>query len=64
VAVAQEAAKALADDLAGINLGLVSFSGTASVLVAPTTGVKMIIAELQLQLSDRTAPPRRILRRR
>ncbi|RZL84646.1 MAG: VWA domain-containing protein [Rhodococcus sp. (in: high G+C Gram-positive bacteria)] len=58
IAVAQEAAKAFADDLTpGINLGLVAFSGTASVLVAPTTEREAVKRAIdRLQLSERTAP--------
>lgn len=54
---AQQAAKAFADELPkGINLGLVAFSGTASVLVAPTTNRKSITNAIDhLQLSERTA---------
>ena len=38
LAAAQEAAKQFADQLtAGINLGLIAYAGTATVLVSPTT---------------------------
>ena len=38
LAAAQEAAKPFVDELTpGVNLGLVSFAGTATVLVSPTT---------------------------
>lgn len=54
---AQEAAKQFADQLTpGINLGLIAYAGTATVLVAPTTnreGTKAAIDKLQL--ADRTA---------
>jgi Ca-activated chloride channel family protein len=54
---AQEAAKQFADELTpGINLGLIAFAGTASVLVSPTTnraGMKQAIDKLQP--ADRTA---------
>ena len=54
---AEEAAKQFADELtAGINLGLVAYGGTASVLVSPTTNraaVKHAIDKLQFE--DRTA---------
>ncbi len=54
---AQQAAKAFADELPkGINLGLVAFSGTASVLVTPTTNRKSITTAIDnLQLAERTA---------
>ncbi|NLG54361.1 MAG: VWA domain-containing protein [Rhodococcus sp.] len=54
---AQEAAKAFADGLTpGINLGLVAFAGTASVLVSPTTNRDATKAAIDnLQLSERTA---------
>lgn len=45
LAAAQEAARDFADQLpAGMNLGLVSFSGSASVLVPPTTERSKVIA--------------------
>lgn len=54
---AQQAAKAFVDELPkGINLGLVAFSGTASVLVSPTTNRKSITSAIDnLQLAERTA---------
>ncbi|WP_420753636.1 VWA domain-containing protein [Rhodococcus sp. O3] len=54
---AQQAAKQFADDLTpGINLGLVAFSGTASVLVSPTTNREATKSAIdQLTLSERTA---------
>lgn len=54
---AQEAAKQFADQLtAGINLGLISYAGTATVLVSPTTNREATKAALdKLQLADRTA---------
>src|SRR5690606_14400519 len=57
LAAAQEAAKQFADDLTpGINLGLVAFSGTASVLVSPTTNREATKSAIDnLQLSERTA---------
>src|SRR3954467_10563309 len=57
LAAAQEAAKQFADQLtAGINLGLIAYAGTATVLVSPTTNrdaTKLAIDKLQL--ADRTA---------
>lgn len=57
LAAAQAAAKSFADDLTpGINLGLVAFSGTASVLVSPTTNREATKTAIDnLQLSERTA---------
>ncbi|MDG3011196.1 VWA domain-containing protein [Rhodococcus sp. D2-41] len=57
LAAAQEAAKAFADRLTpGINLGLVSFAGTASVLVSPTTDRNAVKEAIDhLQLAERTA---------
>jgi Ca-activated chloride channel homolog len=57
MAAAQEAAKQFADELTpGINLGLIAFGGTASVLVAPTTNrAAMKQAVDKLQPEDRTA---------
>ncbi|QNG18859.1 VWA domain-containing protein [Rhodococcus triatomae] len=57
LAAAQEAAKSFADGLTpGINLGLVAFAGTASVLVSPTTNRDATKAAIDnLQLSERTA---------
>lgn len=54
---AVEAAKQFADQLtAGINLGLISYAGTATVLVSPTTNREATKAALdKLQLADRTA---------
>jgi Ca-activated chloride channel family protein len=57
LAAAQVAAKQFADELtAGINLGLIAYAGTASVLVSPTTNrdaTKQAIDKLQV--ADRTA---------
>jgi Ca-activated chloride channel family protein len=57
LAAAQEAAKQFADQLTpGINLGLIAYAGTATVLVSPTTNrdaTKQAIDKLQL--ADRTA---------
>lgn len=57
LAAAQEAAKQFADQLTpGINLGLIAYAGTASVLVSPTTNREATkIAIDKLQLADRTA---------
>ncbi|PQP21649.1 VWA domain-containing protein [Rhodococcus opacus] len=57
LAAAQDAAKSFADGLTpGINLGLVAFAGTASVLVSPTTNREASkVAIDNLQLSERTA---------
>lgn len=54
---AQEAAKTFADELTpGINLGLISYAGTATVLVSPTTNRAATKAALdKLQFADRTA---------
>ena len=54
---AQEAAKQFADQLTpGINLGLIAYAGTATVLVSPTTNRDATKAALdKLQLADRTA---------
>jgi Ca-activated chloride channel family protein len=54
---AKEAGKNFADELTpGINLGLVAFAGTASVLVAPTTNRAVMKAAIdQLQAAERTA---------
>lgn len=54
---AQEAAKNFANSLTpGVNLGLVSFAGTASMLVAPTTDRGPITRSVdQLRLDTRTA---------
>ncbi|MFE3445642.1 VWA domain-containing protein [Nocardia sp. NPDC059180] len=55
--VAQKAAKNFAEGLTpGINLGLVAFSGTASVLVSPTTNREAVKAAIDnIKLSERTA---------
>ncbi len=55
--VAQQAATSFANDLTpGINLGLVAFAGTASVLVSPTTNREATKAAIEhLKLSERTA---------
>ncbi|MBX9638408.1 MAG: VWA domain-containing protein [Mycobacteriaceae bacterium] len=54
---AQEAAKQFADELTpGINLGLIAYAGTATVLVSPTTNRDATKAALdKLQFADRTA---------
>lgn len=54
---AQEAAKQFADQLTpGINLGLIAYAGTATVLVSPTTNREATKAAIdKLQLADRTA---------
>ncbi|MGV9802578.1 VWA domain-containing protein [Mycobacterium sp. NPDC003449] len=54
---AQEAAKQFADQLTpGINLGLIAYAGTATVLVQPTTNRDATKSGLdKLQLADRTA---------
>jgi Ca-activated chloride channel homolog len=54
---AQEAAKQFADELTpGINLGLIAFGGTSTVLVSPTTNRDATKAALdKLQYEDRTA---------
>ena len=54
---AQEAAKQFADQLTpGINLGLIAYAGTATVLVQPTTNRDATKNGLdKLQLADRTA---------
>ncbi|HXV91975.1 MAG TPA: VWA domain-containing protein [Pseudonocardia sp.] len=58
LAAAQGAAKAFADQLTpGVNLGLVSFAGTAAVLVSPTTdrdAVKRAVDGLELAESTAT----------
>lgn len=58
LAAAQAAAKSFADQLTpGVNLGLVSFAGTAAVLVSPTTdrnAVKRAVDNLQLAESTAT----------
>ncbi|MEW2480314.1 VWA domain-containing protein [Mycobacterium sp. NPDC051198] len=57
LAAAQEAAKQFADQLTpGINLGLIAYAGTATVLVQPTTNRDATKNGLdKLQLADRTA---------
>ena len=57
LAAAQEAAKQFADQLTpGINLGLISYAGTASVLVSPSTNRDATKSAIdKLQLADRTA---------
>lgn len=57
LAAAQVAAKQFADQLtAGINLGLIGYAGTATVLVSPTTNRDATKTALdKLQLADRTA---------
>jgi Ca-activated chloride channel family protein len=57
MAAAQEASKQFADELTpGINLGLISYAGTATVLVSPTTGREATKAAIdKLQFADRTA---------
>src|ERR1700756_328584 len=54
---AKEAAKQFADELTpGINLGLISYAGTATVLVSPRTNREATKDALdKLQLADRTA---------
>lgn len=57
LAAAQEAAKKFAEELTpGINLGLIAYAGTATVLVSPTTSREATKAAIdKLQLADRTA---------
>ena len=57
LAAAQDAAKQFADQLTpGINLGLIAYAGTATVLVSPTTNRDAAKAAIdKLQLADRTA---------
>jgi Ca-activated chloride channel family protein len=57
LAAAQEAAKKFADQLTpGINLGLIAYAGTATVLVSPTTNREATKNAIdKLQLADRTA---------
>src|SRR6201747_3340058 len=57
MAAAQEAGKQFADELTpGINLGLIAYAGTATVLVSPTTNRDATKAAIdKLQLADRTA---------
>src|SRR5258705_1969609 len=57
MAAAQDAAKQFADELTpGINLGLIAYGGTATVLVSPSTNrAEMKAAIDKLQPEDRTA---------
>jgi Ca-activated chloride channel homolog len=57
MAAAQDAAKQFAGELTpGINLGLIAYAGTASVLVSPTTNRDATIRAIDtLQVADRTA---------
>jgi Ca-activated chloride channel family protein len=57
LSAAQEAAKQFADQLTpGINLGLIAYAGTATVLVSPTTNREASKNAIdKLQLADRTA---------
>jgi Ca-activated chloride channel homolog len=57
LAAAQDAAKSFAGELTpGINLGLIAYAGTASVLVSPTTNRDATKRTIdKLQLADRTA---------
>ena len=57
LAAAQQAAKQFADQLTpGINLGLIAYAGTATVLVSPTTNRDATKAAIdKLALADRTA---------
>src|SRR3954454_1570279 len=57
LAAAQEAAKQFPDQLTpGINLGLIAYAGTATVLTSPTTNRTATKAAIdKLQLPDRTA---------
>jgi Ca-activated chloride channel family protein len=57
LAAAQEAAKQFADQLTpGINLGLIAYAGTATVLTSPSTNRTATKAAIdKLQLADRTA---------
>jgi Ca-activated chloride channel homolog len=57
LAAAQEAAKQFADQLTpGINLGLIAYAGTATVLVSPSTDREASKTAIdKLQLADRTA---------
>ena len=63
IQVAKKAAKQFVDGLpAGINIGLVSFAGTASVLVSPTTNHESMKAAIEnLKLAERTATGEGIL---
>jgi Ca-activated chloride channel homolog len=57
LAAAQDAAKQFADELTpGINLGLIAYAGTATVLVSPTTNREATKNAVdKLQVADRTA---------
>jgi Ca-activated chloride channel homolog len=57
LAAAQEAAKQFAGQLTpGINLGLITYAGTATVLVSPTTNRDATVNAIdKLQLADKTA---------
>jgi Ca-activated chloride channel family protein len=57
LAASQEAAKQFVDQLTpGINLGLIAYAGTATVLVSPTTNRDATkVAIDKLQLADKTA---------
>ena len=57
LAAAQSAAKQFADELTpGINLGLIEYAGTATVLVSPTTNRDATKNAIdKMQLADRTA---------
>ena len=57
LAAAEDAAKQFADELTpGINLGLIAYAGTATVLVSPTTNREATKRAVdKLQLADRTA---------
>jgi Ca-activated chloride channel family protein len=63
MAAAQDAAKRFADELTpGINLGLIAYGGTASVLVVPTTNRAVMKASIdKLQFEDRTGTGQAIL---
>ncbi|MEV5647006.1 VWA domain-containing protein [Nocardia sp. NPDC052254] len=63
IQVAKKAAKQFVDGLpAGVNIGLVSFAGTASVLVSPTTNHESMKAAIgNLKLAERTATGEGIL---
>ena len=57
LAAAQKSAKSFADNLTpGINLGLISFAGSATVLVSPTTDRSQVTQAIDgLKLADATA---------
>jgi Ca-activated chloride channel homolog len=63
LAAAKDAGKQFADEITpGINLGLVAFAGTASVLVPPTTNRTVMKAAIdRLQIAERTATGEGIL---